>query len=399
MINCILCRDKLTGNEPPEHPLLDALGGRLKVDGVLCRHCNNERLGGGPDRELAESARHIRMLMGFRSGKRKPPPPVRGIDVNGQRIKLDAGGIPSLDGHPPFTVTEGEQGQVSIEVLLRNQDDLERVLPHLANRLRITESAARQMLAEADWVHRTTPVGVVDTHMSFGGPFAIRSMAKACLVLWAHHCGNKEVLRTAYDDIRHFILAGDDDATRRLSRLDLRTWPVDFKIADDYGPFANVIYVTSNGVGRVLGYFRLYGAIGWCIELTTGNGPRDKAVGLASNPDAPGNWSEKIATTHPLPFSWLDGSTYDGGFGATKSTLAQLLFEQRRRAYETEFGKICESVCRRHGFADDDPIPHDKFAVILDEISASAAALLCRIPMHRPLQADEIARLTGSGKL
>lgn len=397
MNNCILCKEALTGDEPPEHPLLDALGGRLKVDGVLCRRCNNERLGGGPDRELAESARHIRMLMGFRSGKRKQPPPVRGVVVRGQPIKLDAGGIPSLDGHPPFTVTEGEQGQIGIEVLLRNQDDLERVLPHLAGRLGVSEGAARQMLVDGKWVHRTTPIGVVDTQMSFGGPVAIRSMAKACLVLWSRHCGTEEVLRSAYDDIRHYILAGGDDATRRLSRLDLRAWPVDFKVADDFGPFANVVYVTSNSIGRVLGYFRLYGAIGWCIELAAGDGRARDAIGLASNPEAPGTWSEALAATHPLSYAWLDASTYGVGFDATTSKLAQMLQQYQRRSTETELGRICESVCRRHGFASDDLIPHDKFAIIIDEISAYAAALFCRIPMHRPMQPNEIAKLTGTG--
>ena len=55
---CILCRELLTCQEPKEHVLLNALGGKLKVQG-LCRPCNTERLGGGPDRELAESARWL----------------------------------------------------------------------------------------------------------------------------------------------------------------------------------------------------------------------------------------------------------------------------------------------------------------------------------------------------
>ncbi|WP_413785677.1 HNH endonuclease [Cognatiyoonia sp. IB215182] len=55
MIDCVLCKAQLSENEKPEHILLDALGGRKTTRDVLCSICNN-KMGAGPDKDLAESA-------------------------------------------------------------------------------------------------------------------------------------------------------------------------------------------------------------------------------------------------------------------------------------------------------------------------------------------------------
>ena len=67
MINCVLCKTQVSENEKPEHILLDALGGRKTTRDVLCSICNN-KMGAGPDKDLAESVGALRTIANLKSG-------------------------------------------------------------------------------------------------------------------------------------------------------------------------------------------------------------------------------------------------------------------------------------------------------------------------------------------
>ena len=54
----------------------------------------------------------------------------------------------------------------------------------------------------------------------------------------------------------------------------------------------------------MIGHFTLYNIIGWQIVLV--QGPRDRKMGLISNPLDPFAWSDAIGDVLDIPFQWLD---------------------------------------------------------------------------------------------
>ncbi len=79
MAFCLLCGKPLDHATPPEHVLLDCLGGRKKSKRLLCRACNS-RLGGTVDAALARRVAPFRAAHHLPGGSRNrwpdgPPDP------------------------------------------------------------------------------------------------------------------------------------------------------------------------------------------------------------------------------------------------------------------------------------------------------------------------------------
>ncbi len=387
MAQCIFCLGDVKPSAPPEHVLLDSLGGRFTVQGTVCSSCNHN-LGGGPDRALAESVQDIRMLMSFKSGRRKAPPPVRHVQTQHGNVTLDSGGMPRLERPGAFEVDAD-----IIQMRARDKRDLANYVRHLARRIKLSESETVEVLKRGRWQLRRAPIGPVTRHLGLGGTGPIRAMAKACLLLWQTRVGNAELHNGRYDDARRFVLSGSDNDNVRLSRMDTRPWPTEYSVAASYGDFANVIYVTSNSEGRVLGYFRLYGNLGWRVELAQAGGVPGLSVGLASNPERPAQHTNKLEREHPLTFEWIDGATYEGGFEVPRRAFAKMLQIQQSNAYRDEYMRIARGVLRRRGIAEDAQISVGETRSMLDEINFYFAGVLLRYPMTRTLGENEIREL------
>jgi len=73
MPDCLFCAKPLTHATPPEHVLLDCLGGRLKSKRLVCGPCNR-LLGGSIDAALARAVQSFRAAHGLPSGSRNRAP-------------------------------------------------------------------------------------------------------------------------------------------------------------------------------------------------------------------------------------------------------------------------------------------------------------------------------------
>ncbi|WP_127563101.1 HNH endonuclease [Nioella ostreopsis] len=84
---CVLCKSQLSEHEKPEHILLDAFGGRKTTRDVLCSVCNN-KMGAGPDKDLAESVAPLRTIANLKSGSRKKAPSLHEKPASGDSYDL-----------------------------------------------------------------------------------------------------------------------------------------------------------------------------------------------------------------------------------------------------------------------------------------------------------------------
>ena len=146
----------------------------------------------------------------------------------------------------------------------------------------------------------TRPNGVHHA-ISLGGKDAIRSIAKSCLVLLSTVVGNEAVKSEAFAAVREFVVSGGTDFNKARVRIDFRDIPSADALTKDYGSFFNLIYVRSGSSGRVIGHFTLYNIIGWQIVLADAGAPRDRKMGLISNPLDPFAWSDAIGDALDIP--------------------------------------------------------------------------------------------------
>jgi hypothetical protein len=106
MHTCALCDCPIGGaNDSREHIIPQAIGGRRKVTGFICRNCNNTK-GHTWDAELAVQLNWFSVALNV---KREigPPPKQRIEAANGQKLWLHADSTMTL-AEPPVTVEKTE---------------------------------------------------------------------------------------------------------------------------------------------------------------------------------------------------------------------------------------------------------------------------------------------------
>ena len=158
------------------------------------------------------------------------------------------------------------------------------------------------------------------------------SAAKSALVLWATLTGNDEVKSPHYEDVRRFIVEGDEAFNRARAHLDSRYLPESNELQRRFGEFFNLIYVRSSGSGRVAAHFTLYNIISWRIVLAEAGGTPNARIGLISNPLEPSEWSDTIADEIDIDFAWLDAPDYtDGSYGHVNVSRPQRAIMPRRK--------------------------------------------------------------------
>ncbi|MHB1016032.1 MAG: hypothetical protein ACYC2W_12250, partial [Desulfurivibrionaceae bacterium] len=105
----------------------------------------------------------------------------------------------------PFSILERPDGTFNVQITARSAGEVNKSVPHIAAALKMPEDRLRGQLVQAVATKGERRPDVISFSLSFGGPDAIRSAAKACLVLWATLVGNNEIRGTTYDDVRRYI--------------------------------------------------------------------------------------------------------------------------------------------------------------------------------------------------
>jgi hypothetical protein len=165
-------------NDSEEHLIPNALGGRRKVSGFLCRDCNSAT-GESWDAEVAEQLLPLCLLLDI-SRERGDPPGLRVVTSAGERLTIGPSGTLARSA-PVFTRTPSPSGKTHYHVEARTMHEARQILMDLKRKhpeIDVDATLARAQMVE------TYPRGAVGHDLSIGGELAGRSMVKSSLA-WA----------------------------------------------------------------------------------------------------------------------------------------------------------------------------------------------------------------------
>jgi hypothetical protein len=345
--------------------------------------------GSGIDKALTGQFEVIRNLFQMKSGSGSTAPMLRKVKAGSQTINVHGDGDLRLVTKP-FTVTKHPDGRFDLRVTASTLEEMQRHIPNIAASLGISEEQVRELLVTAkasmvEW--RPGPVGF---NMTLGGPDALRSVAKACLVLWALKVGNEEVKGRSYDGIRNYILNDDPSYVAPRTNLDTRLSAAAEKIKNQYGPLFNLVYVRSDDAGKVIGHITIYNILAFQVVLAESGGTPHQATALVSNSLNPGDWSDDVAETFDLPFGWLAQPEYS-------TTAARDRFCEIQKVYEAlfrpkEVGRLSDSVFSKYGVGQQDAIPEAIREQALGELFDRAARHMVGIPYETSVTEDQLRK-------
>jgi hypothetical protein len=179
--NCAICNEFVNAeNDSREHVIIEAIGGRLKVKGFICKGCNNEA-GRTWDAKLASQLHPLILLFGVER-QRGSTPGLPIITTAGEELIIKPGGF--IQTKPSFSEKKTPEG-IKIQITARSMEEAKRILAAVKRKYPSTD--INQMLADAQ-VSTTYPNDLVHHQLDFGGEVSGRSIVKSVLAL-AHHAG------------------------------------------------------------------------------------------------------------------------------------------------------------------------------------------------------------------
>ncbi|WP_153788974.1 HNH endonuclease [Pseudomonas sp. EMN2] len=176
MAECILCGVSLSGeNDSEEHIVINAIGGRYKVAGVLCVSCNK---GAGEkwDSALASDLQSLGLLVGVKRDRGALPSlPVKNLE--GEQLLLHADGSMS-PAKVTFSERQDESGGVKIELVARSAEELRKILKGVKRKHPNFDLDLALSEAEEKFIYSSSPINL---SLDFGGPLSGRSLVKSAL--------------------------------------------------------------------------------------------------------------------------------------------------------------------------------------------------------------------------
>lgn len=180
--SCAICGDPITAeNDSKEHLIPEAIGGRLKVKGFICRHCNNNA-GSTWDAKLSAQLHPLSLLFGVER-QRGTTPGLAITTTAGEELTMKPGGG-FVHTKPSFLEEAAPEG-VKIQIAARSMEEAKRILAGVKRKYPNIDVDHAVANAQA---YYTYPKGMVQHQLEFGGEVSGRSIVKSALAL-AHHAG------------------------------------------------------------------------------------------------------------------------------------------------------------------------------------------------------------------
>ena len=145
---CYICGSEITKeNETDEHIILNAIGGHLHSNMVICKDCNT-RMGETADARLAEDLSFFTDMLKVKKNRQNRHNQVM-VDDEGHEIIVEDGGR-SLALRKPYIVTDKKDGVTNIHLTVRNKKELEGLLKGMVKRGELTQEQTDEILEKAE---------------------------------------------------------------------------------------------------------------------------------------------------------------------------------------------------------------------------------------------------------
>jgi hypothetical protein len=208
---CLACEDMIDdSNASEEHVFNQAFGGTKKSNKLYCHSCNH-RFGTDVDAPFAKDFEFVTTMLNVKRD-RGPPPSLVATTIDGQKIRLGPGGVPSFQGPSP-TVVEERDGVRHITITV--PADRPELYPHMLTKVTKDYGLDPAALRDPSITFTTTSTGIVNARLaSIGGPAQARAIAKIALGFLALEIGD-DVFTEPYAALRLAVVQGSD----------VRAWP------------------------------------------------------------------------------------------------------------------------------------------------------------------------------
>lgn len=179
---CALCGKPFAGGDDSrEHIIPNAIGGRKKVAGFLCRDCNSTT-GQIWDSDLARQLNPICNLLGIKR-ERGDPPTIVVDTVDGKRLRHESNG--RMTRHDVAISAKEIDGKIHLSISGPSKKEIKKHLPGLVRKYPQLRGVDLLSQAVASSEYSRSPIGI---DAGFGGLTAGRSVVKSCAAL-AHVAG------------------------------------------------------------------------------------------------------------------------------------------------------------------------------------------------------------------
>ena len=174
---CSLCDVKITEkNDTKEHVIPNAIGGRKKISGFICKQCNNQS-GDDWESDLAKQLNPLGLFFGI--SRDRGSVPSQQFETTGEdKVILNADG--TMDIAKPVYKEHQHKAGVNINISARSMKEAKKMLKGVKRKY--PQANLEDLVSNAE-ERSFYPSDMIKFNLSFGGQMAGRSIVKSALAL------------------------------------------------------------------------------------------------------------------------------------------------------------------------------------------------------------------------
>ena len=386
---CALCNKSFDEvKDSWEHIIPNAIGGRKKVKGFLCRDCNL-RTGQEWDSELARQLNAASIMLGIKRDKGRPPSIL--IDtLDGQKLRLESDG--RLRKHGVEIKEQKIRKEMHVAISAPTMNELKKHLPGLVRRHPQLEGMDLMNHFVEGTKYPTSPLGI---DFRFGGLEMGRSVVKSCVAL-AHVAGARPV---ELQQAREFLVGNAAPCFGYYTERDV-------VVKRPHQTFFHCVHVHGNErTKQLVGYAEYYSYIRIVVLLTDSYCGPEFTETYAINPIA----GKEIELVVSLPdFTMQDiQDIYDYkkvDFQFVREAITPLVMYYREESRKREISRILDEALKfafeKYRLKPEDPIPENLKAQFLELVMNHLEKLLSEYLLHlmTPPNFENLSHMIESDK-
>ncbi len=145
---CYICGEEITdANKTNEHIILNALGGHLHSNTIICNDCN-VRIGEAADCQLAEDLSFYTDMLKVKKSRQNNHNQVM-VDEEGHEIIVNNGGETAILRKPYINI-ENKDGRKRIHLKVRNKKELHDILTGMVKRKELPQKYVEEIMTKAE---------------------------------------------------------------------------------------------------------------------------------------------------------------------------------------------------------------------------------------------------------
>lgn len=176
-MKCTICRNQITQDQnTKEHIIPNAIGGRKKIEGFICKACNSET-GHTWDAELTKQLNALCLICNI-SRERGASQAMSVETTAGDTVKYHAGGIVKKDR--PYVFEEVDGQQVSLSIQARDVNELKKILRQKKKKFPNLNIEEALSMSETG---ASFPQGMYKFSLNFGNELSMKAIVKSLLAI------------------------------------------------------------------------------------------------------------------------------------------------------------------------------------------------------------------------